>query len=58
MATIVVEDDKILRFIEVILDPRVSEARVAAFRDYLSFDVPDPEGWFDAMRRRAPLGKK
>ena len=53
MATIVVEDDKILRFIEVILDPRVSEARVAAFRDYLSFDVPDPEGWFDAMRRRA-----
>jgi hypothetical protein len=36
MATIVVEDDKILRFIQVILDPGVSPARVAAFRDYLS----------------------
>ena len=53
MATIVVEDDKILRFVDVILDPGVSEARVAAFRDYLSFDVPDPDGWFEEMRRRA-----
>ena len=53
MATIVVEDDKILRFLEVILDPRVSKARVSAFRDYLSFDEPDPDGWFEAMRHRA-----
>jgi len=53
MATIVVEDDKILRFLEVILDPRVSKARVAAFRDYLSFDEPDPDGWYEAMRHRA-----
>ena len=53
MATIVVEDDKILRFLEVILDPRVSKARVDAFRDYLSFDVPDPDAWFDEMRARA-----
>ena len=53
MATIVVEDDKILRFIQIILDPRVGLARVEAFRDYLSFDVPDPDGWFDAMRERA-----
>jgi phosphoglycerate dehydrogenase-like enzyme len=53
MATIVVEDDKVLRFIEVILDPRASEARVAAFRDYLSFDVADPDAWFDEVRRRA-----
>lgn len=53
MATIVVEDDKILRFLQVILDPGVSQARVEAFRDYLSFDVPDPDGWFEAMRRRA-----
>lgn len=53
MATIVVEDDKILRFLQVILDPDVSDARVAAFRDYLSFDVPDPDGWFAEMRQRA-----
>ncbi len=53
MATIVVQDDKILRFLEVILDPRVAAARVAAFRDYLAFDEPDPDRWFDAQRRRA-----
>ena len=53
MATIVVEDDKILRFLQVILDPDVAQARVDAFRDYLSFDEPDPDGWFEAMRRRA-----
>jgi phosphoglycerate dehydrogenase-like enzyme len=53
MTTIVVQDDKILRFLEVILDPNVSEARVAAFRDYLGFDEPDPDGWFQAMRERA-----
>jgi glyoxylate reductase len=53
MATIVVEDDKILRFLEVILDPRASKARVAAFGDYLSFDEPDPDGWYEAMRYRA-----
>ena len=33
MATIVVEDDNILRFLEIILDPRVAHARVEAFRD-------------------------
>ena len=53
MATIVVQDDKILRFLEVILDPDVSAERVAAFRDYLSFDVPDPDAWFDDQRERA-----
>lgn len=53
MATIVVQDDKILRFLEVILDPGVSTERVSAFRDYLSFDVPDPDAWFDEQRRLA-----
>lgn len=53
MATIVVQDDKILRFLQVILDPDVSKTRVDAFRDYLSFDVPDPDAWFEAMRERA-----
>jgi phosphoglycerate dehydrogenase-like enzyme len=53
MACIVVQDDKILRFLEVILDPGVSAERVAAFQDYLGFDVPDVDGWFEAQRRRA-----
>lgn len=53
MATIVVQDDKILRFLQVILDPGVAPERVAAFRDYLAFDVPDPDAWFDEQRRRA-----
>ncbi|CAN0584754.1 unnamed protein product, partial [Laminaria digitata] len=53
MANIVVQDDKILRFLQVILDPAVSAQRVDAFRDYLSFDVPDPDAWFDDQRRRA-----
>lgn len=53
MACIVVQDDKILRFLEVILDPDVSDERVAAFRDYLSFDVPDPDAWFAEQRQRA-----
>lgn len=53
MASIVVQDDKILRFLQVILDPDVSPERVEAFRDYLSFDVPDVDGWFEAQRKRA-----
>ncbi|MGZ0245322.1 MAG: hypothetical protein ACKVH1_04970, partial [Alphaproteobacteria bacterium] len=53
MATIVVQDDKILRFLEVILDPGVAAARVEAFRDYLSFDAPDPDVWFEEQRRLA-----
>ena len=53
MATIVVQDDKILRFLQVILDPDVATARVDAFRDYLAFDVPDPDDWFDKQRQRA-----
>lgn len=53
MSNIVVQDDKILRFLEVILDPDVSAERVEAFRDYLSFDVADPDAWFDEQRRLA-----
>ena len=53
MATIVVQDDKILRFLEVILDPEVATERVDAFRDYLSFDVADPDAWFAEQRAGA-----
>ena len=53
MATIVVQDDKILRFLQVILDPDVASERVDAFRDYLAFDVPDPDAWFEEQRQAA-----
>ncbi len=53
MTTIAVEDDKILRSLQVLLDPAVDPARVDAFRDYLSFDEPDPDGWFDTVRGRS-----
>ena len=53
MTTIVVQDDKILRFLQVILDPDVAPARVAAFRDYLAFDIADPDAWFKEQRQRA-----
>lgn len=53
MAVIAVQDDKILRFLQVILDPAVPEERVEAFRDYLSFDVDDVDGWFAEQRSRA-----
>ena len=53
MATIVVQDDKILRFLQVILDPGVAPSRVNAFRDYLAFDIPDPDAWFEEQRQRA-----
>ena len=53
MANIVVQDDKILRFLQVILDPDVATKRVDAFRDYLAFDVPDPDAWFEEQRQAA-----
>ncbi|MGB0629772.1 MAG: 2-hydroxyacid dehydrogenase [Alphaproteobacteria bacterium] len=53
MATIVVQDDKILRFLQVILDPGVAPERVDAFRDYLAFDISDPDAWFGEQRARA-----
>jgi phosphoglycerate dehydrogenase-like enzyme len=53
MATIVVQDDKILRFLPVMLDPDVAPSRVNAFRDYLAFDIPDPDAWFEEQRQRA-----
>lgn len=53
MATIVVQDDKILRFLQVILDPDVAPARVDGFHDYIDFDIPDLDAWFDEQRKRA-----
>lgn len=53
MTTLVVEDDKILRFLQAVLDPSADPARAAALRDYLSVDEPDPGGWIAALRAGA-----
>lgn len=51
MPVIVVEDDKVLRFLHVMLDPEVPAERTAAFTDYLSFDVADVDAWISGVRR-------
>jgi glyoxylate reductase len=45
MSLILVEDDKILRFVQCLLDPDVVPERMDAFIDFLSFDTPDVNGW-------------
>lgn len=50
MPVIVVEDDKVLRFLHVLLDPEVPPERTAAFTDYLSFDFPNVDAWIEDVR--------
>jgi len=50
MPVVVVEDDKILRFIECLLDSNVVPARAAALADYLICDISDVDGWIAGVR--------
>ena len=52
--TLVVEDDPITRFIQVVLDPTTDPERRAAFADFVAHDVPDFAGWCAGVRRQAP----
>jgi len=54
MPVILIEDDKILRVIEAILDPRVSIERLAAFADFNSTAVEDFSDWLNQTRRALP----
>ena len=49
---IVVEDDPFTRIIQLVLDPDVEPARVAAFSHFLAHDLPDLPAWCDGLRRR------
>lgn len=49
---IVVEDDAFTRIIQVVLDPDVEPARVAAFEEFFAHDLPDFMGWLASLRRR------
>jgi len=54
MPTIVVEDDVVIRSLQVVLDPDTDPERQAAIADYLSVDVPDFDGWRDRVRAAFP----
>ena len=51
MPIVLIEEDKILRVIEAILDPRVSLERLAAFADFNSTAVDDFPEWLAQTRR-------
>jgi phosphoglycerate dehydrogenase-like enzyme len=52
MPVVVVEEDRVLRVLQVILDPSTPAERVAAFADYNSTDLPDFAGWLANLRTR------
>ncbi len=51
---IVIEDDRFLRVVEVVLDPKTSAVRRAAYADFFAHDEPDFDGWCAKLRLRAP----
>ena len=54
MIKILVEEDRILRLLEVILDPSCSAERLAAFADFNSTDEADFDGWLKQIREMVP----
>ncbi|MBI1966092.1 MAG: D-glycerate dehydrogenase [Betaproteobacteria bacterium] len=52
MAVIVVEDDRVLRLLQVLLDPAAPQERGAAYADYVAHDLADFEAWRASARSR------
>jgi phosphoglycerate dehydrogenase-like enzyme len=50
MPFIVVEEDRVLRLIQVILDPQTTVERLSAFTDFNSTDQADFSGWLARIR--------
>ena len=50
--TIVVEDDRFLRLVQVILDPNTPTERISAFTHFMAHDEPDFKGWCERLRTR------
>jgi phosphoglycerate dehydrogenase-like enzyme len=50
---IVVEDDPFTRVVELVLAPKASPERRAAYADFFAHDVPDFGAWCDGVRARA-----
>jgi phosphoglycerate dehydrogenase-like enzyme len=51
---LVVEDDRFLRTLQVILDPETSPERYAAFADFYAHEEPDFDGYCASVRAAAP----
>ncbi len=51
---LVVEDDRFLRIVGIVLDPTTPKERVAAFADFFVHDERDFEGYCKRVRARAP----
>src|SRR5215470_19798369 len=49
---LVVEDDPFLRVVGILLDPRTSAERYAAFADFFAHDEPDFAGYVARVRER------
>ena len=54
MPTLVVQNDHILRALQVILDPDCEQERVEAFADYYSVDMPEFPDWCVDIRKKYP----
>ena len=49
---LVVEDDRFLRVVGVVLDPDTPAERTAAFADFFAHDEPDFDGYCQRVRAR------
>ena len=54
MPTVVVEEDRVLRLVQILLDPQAPRSRVEGFADYMAHDVADFEQWCGSVRAQAP----
>ena len=50
---IAVEDDKVLRFLQILLDPQTPAERMSVFADYVAHDI-DQERWLADVHARVP----
>lgn len=54
MPTLVIQNDHIIRALQVILDPDCPRERLDAFADYYSVDMPEFPQWCEQIRARYP----
>ena len=53
MTVIAVEDDKVLRFLQILLDPQTPAERMRVFADYVAHDI-NQDRWLTDARARVP----
>ena len=54
MPTLVIQNDHIIRALQVILDPACDQERLDAFADYYSVDMPEFPQWCVEIRKKYP----